>query len=239
MPFSPRVVATLISPNVILPLVVFLCNRPVAADVPAPWAAVASTRPGTPIAASKVPAGSVETVVIFRHGEKPEGGLGQLGPQGLNRALALSTVLPEKFGKPDALFAPDPRQKVTDHGDLYCYIRPLATIEPTAIRLGMPVETPCGYRDTAELIAELTKPQYASATLFVAWEHAYARSLAVDLLKRFGADPSKVPNWSNRDYDSLYVVKVRRADGKTTASFTLDHEGLDNLSATMPAAAQK
>ena len=50
----------------------------------------------------------METVVILRHGEKPEGGLGQLAPQGFNRALALSVVLPQKFGKPDYLFAPDP-----------------------------------------------------------------------------------------------------------------------------------
>jgi len=34
-----------------------------------------------------------ETIVFFRHGEKPSAGLGQLTCQGLNRALALPDVL--------------------------------------------------------------------------------------------------------------------------------------------------
>ena len=42
-----------------------------------------------------------QTIVFFRHGEKPSAGLGQLTCQGLNRALALPDVLIGKFGKPD------------------------------------------------------------------------------------------------------------------------------------------
>ena len=37
--------------------------------------------------------GAAETIVFVRHGEKPEAGLGQLNCQGLNRALALPSVI--------------------------------------------------------------------------------------------------------------------------------------------------
>jgi hypothetical protein len=103
----------------------------------------------------------VETLVFLRHGEKPPGGLGQLTCQGLNRALALPSVLISKFGKADYVFAPDPEGKVTEGGlRQFAYIRPLATIEPTAIRLGLPVFTDFRYKDIAGLQHELTKRQY-------------------------------------------------------------------------------
>jgi hypothetical protein len=51
---------------------------------------------------------AVETIVFIRHGEKLEGGFGQLNCQGLNRALALAPIIAKSFGKPDAIFAPNP-----------------------------------------------------------------------------------------------------------------------------------
>nr|AWN00248.1 hypothetical protein [uncultured organism] len=192
-------------------------------------------------AAHANPAGGnqVETIVIFRHGEKPATGLGQITPQGFNRALGLVKVLPEKFGKPDALFAPDPREKVQDFGKLYNYIRPLATIEPLAISLGMPVQTPCGYRDIEELEDELCNPRYAQATIFVAWEHGYAQRAAADLVKRFGGNAKEVPSWPGGDYDSLYVVKIERSGGaQPKVTFVHDHENLDGQSKDMPASAK-
>jgi hypothetical protein len=50
----------------------------------------------------------IETIVVVRHGEKPSAGLGQLDCQGLNRALALPAVIAETFGRPSAVFAPNP-----------------------------------------------------------------------------------------------------------------------------------
>src|ERR1700730_13606505 len=83
---------------------------------------------------------AVETIVFIRHGEKPEGGFGQLNCQGLNRALALAPTIAKSFGSPDALFAPNPSRPKEDAGNLYDYVRPLATIEPTAILFGLPVD---------------------------------------------------------------------------------------------------
>src|SRR5208282_6311514 len=79
-----------------------------------------------------------ETIVFVRHGEKPGNGLGQLDCRGLNRALALPAVLARLFGTPAAIFAPNPADQITDHGERYDYVRPLATIEPTAISFGLP-----------------------------------------------------------------------------------------------------
>ena len=81
---------------------------------------------------------AVETILLVRHGEKPDKGLGQLDCQGLNRALALPPIIAKTFGRPSAIFAPDPSQQMEDDGVSYDYVRPLATIEPTAIFLGCP-----------------------------------------------------------------------------------------------------
>ncbi len=80
-------------------------------------------------------------LVMFRHAEKPEAGLGQLSCQGLNRALALPGALLAAYGKPAALYAPNPGVAKDDDGVSYNYLRPLATIEPTAIRAGMTLQT--------------------------------------------------------------------------------------------------
>src|SRR5688572_30502853 len=75
-----------------------------------------------------VEATAEQTIVFFRHGEKPSAGYGQLTCQGLNRALALPDVLLAKFGRPAYLYAPNPTVQVPDNGILYYYVRPLATI---------------------------------------------------------------------------------------------------------------
>src|SRR5438093_13445390 len=92
-----------------------------------------------------------QTIVFMRHGEKPSGGYGQLTCQGLNRALALPTVLLANYGKPNYLYAPNPAVKVSDPAGSFYYVRPLAAIEPTAVRVGMSINTRYGYNDRAGL----------------------------------------------------------------------------------------
>ena len=98
---------------------------------------------------------AVETIVFIRHGEKPEGGFGQLNCQGLNRALALAPIIAKYFGRPDAIFAPNPSHLKEDAGRLYDYVRPLATIEPTAIWFGLPVDVSLDFQDKEGLQAAL------------------------------------------------------------------------------------
>ncbi len=130
-----------------------------------------------------------ETIVMIRHGEKPPGGLGQLDCKGLNRALALPDILLHRFGTPNFIYAPNPAAQIKQNGVLYSYVRPLVTIEPTAIRVGLPVNTQVGYDQIAELQKELTQPSYSHARVFVAWEHGYLYYFARQFLKSYGEDP--------------------------------------------------
>jgi hypothetical protein len=187
--------------------------------------------------ATEVAKPNEETIVCIRHGEKPPGGLGQLNSRGLNRALALPDVLLAKYGKPQFVFAPNPTQKVDANGGYY-YVRPLATIEPTAIRCGLPVNTEFGYREIKELERELQKPTYQNATVFIVWEHILLDDFAKELVKHHGGDPAQVPSWPGEDYDSIFVFKITKNAGREILAFTIDHEGLNNLSDTCPRPAE-
>ncbi|BEV71076.1 MULTISPECIES: histidine phosphatase family protein [unclassified Paludibacterium] len=150
-----------------------------------------------------------ETLVFIRHAEKQPDDLGQLTCQGLNRALALPTRLKSLFGKPDYLFAPDPA--VLNHG--FSYVRPLATLEPTAIQLAMPVNTHFGYDDIDGLLKELDQPRYAGSMVWIAWEHNMIEKLLHTVAKRYKADDLGISKWSGKDFDRIAVLTLTR-DGK-------------------------
>jgi hypothetical protein len=171
---------------------------------------------------------TTETIVLIRHGEKTPTELGQLDCQGLNRALALPHILIKKFGKPDYLFAPNPSAQIdAADGHMYSYVRPLATIEPTAILLGMPVNTQIAFYDIKQLQTELTKPQYANALIFVAWEHGTEDQFAKNIMAAYSKDASVVPHWPGKDYDSIFVIHLVHSGPTVTATFSIDHEGLN------------
>ncbi|MGH9409224.1 MAG: hypothetical protein ACRD1V_07195 [Vicinamibacterales bacterium] len=174
-----------------------------------------------------------ETIVFLRHGEKPSGGYGQLTCQGLQRALALPPVLTSRYGNAQFIFAPNPEIMVPDSAGSFYYVRPLATIEPTAIRLGLPVNTHYGYTDTTDLQNELTSSTYAASTVFVVWEHEYLPTIVQNILNAYGAGVS-VPTWPSTDFDSLYVVHIVHNGATATADFTHDYEGLNGLATTCP-----
>ena len=173
-----------------------------------------------------------ETIVLLRHGEKPSGGLGQLNCKGLNRALALPSVLIGRYGKPDFIYAPNPSMQVNDGNKqpTYSYVRPLATIEPTAIRLVMPVNTQIGFLQIDELQKTLLQPAYAHSLIFVAWEHEKLRDFAVQMLQSYGSGAAQVPEWNNDDYETIYVFHITRSGNNDTPQATLEiqKEGLSS-----------
>ena len=179
--------------------------------------------------------GGTETIVVIRRGEKPVGGLGPLSCKGLNRALALPKVLIGRFGRADAIFAPDPAVQVREHSLTtagYSYVRPLATIEPTAVALGLPVNAQIGFPDIARLQAAVTAPQYANSTIFVAWEHKYAYDFARQMLHTYRLDRAQVPFWPQDDFETVYVFRIRNG----AMAFSVEKEGLSSsLSDTCPA----
>lgn len=172
-----------------------------------------------------------ETVVLVRHGEIAPGGLGQLSCKGLNRALALPQVLLNRFGVANAIYAPDPSVQITEGTPVtsYSYVRPLATIEPTAIRIGAPVNTQIAYSDPSSLQTAVTNPTYARATIFIAWEHVNAYNFARNILTSYGQDPSVVPKWKESDFDMIYVFHIEPpvADGSGHGQLTFDVEQED------------
>jgi len=178
--------------------------------------------------AAAIPLQAQETIIAIRHAEKPAGGLGQLTCQGLNRALALPKILIGRYGRPDAIYAPDPAVDVNDGSNLrYSYVRPLITIEPTAITLGMPVNAQIGFTDIAQLQSAVTAPAYAHALVFIAWEHGFLNKFAQQMLTSYGDNPAQVPDWPNSDYDRIYIFKIQQTGGKPKLSFKIEHEDLN------------
>ena len=189
-------------------------------------------RAQVPPAPSAGAGATVETLVCIRHGEKPADGLGQLTCRGLNRALALPDVLLPRYGVPQFVFAPSTTLK-NDRGTNYNYVRPLMTIEPTAVRVGLPVNTQFAYEDIKGLETELQKPQYQRATVFVAWEHEALDEFAKEMVRTYGANAT-VPSWESSDFESIFVIKITHDGNRATLSFAVEKEGLNNLSDDCP-----
>lgn len=181
-----------------------------------------------------IAASSTQTVIFVRHGEKPEAGLGQLSCRGLNRSLKLPAVIAKQFGKPAAIFAPNPSEEKDDKGETYAYVRPLATVEPTAIALGLPVDTRFGFEDIDKLEEVLDAPVYRNATVLVGWEHKQIVELVRDIVKENGGDKHSVPKWSGDDFDSVYVLRITRDGEKTDVQFERRNQELNNLPETCP-----
>jgi hypothetical protein len=113
-------------------------------------------------------AGAQERIIAIRHAEKPPTSLGQLTCKGLNRALALPKVLVPRYGRPDRIYAPDPGTRIGKLGNLsYSYVRPLMTIEPTAIQLEMPVNALIGFKNISQLKKELLSPENANSVIYL------------------------------------------------------------------------
>lgn len=172
---------------------------------------------------------NIETIVFVRHGEKTPVEMGQLNCQGLNRSLLLPAYFQTHFAKPDYIFAPNPSVQL----DGFSYVRALATIEPTAVNLGMPVNTQIGFDQPQLLMQTLIAPQYQSATIYVAWEHQNIVKIATLLLKKFNNN-STAPNWSDKDFDKVFVFEINWNHQPATVDFTTTSENLKHINTTCP-----
>ena len=177
-----------------------------------------------------------ETIVAIRHAEKPPTSLGQLTCKGLNRALALPKVLIPRYGKPDRIYAPDPGTRIGQLGNLnYSYVRPLMTIEPTAIQLEMPVNALIGFKNIVQLRREVLAAENADSVIYLAWEHVYLNLFAKRLLEAYGKDPSVVPDWPDDEYDRIYVFHIKNTGKRKELTFSVEQQGLtDSLSDKCP-----
>jgi hypothetical protein len=179
-------------------------------------------------------ADGTETILLLRHGEKPAAGLGQLDCQGLNRAMALPTVIRRDYGTPTAIFAPNPGVTKPDGGVAYNYIRPLATIEPVAVALGMPVNTSLGLDEIGKLQGLLEAPALHNGVVLVGWEHSQIVLLARAIMASHGGDPQTVPNWRGSDFDGVYVLRIIWSGAASSITFERRVEGLNGQSTACP-----
>ncbi|MBX9296108.1 hypothetical protein K5M33_07050 [Chromobacterium vaccinii] len=181
---------------------------------------------------------NTQTLIMLRHGEKPDGGYGQLSCKGLNRSLALIKTLPAKFGKADQIYAPSTASQKRDPAGTFNYIRPLATIEPTAIAQGLPVNTAFDMLAIDGLQQQLVNPLRHGKTVYIAWEHKQLREMAADIMRRYGGKDgtAQVPVWGKDDFDSLYVIDIDYGSGKPIARFRHDKQGLNDVPDACPGA---
>lgn len=183
------------------------------------------------------PADGVQTLVFMRHAEKPADGLGQLTCQGLNRAIDLATLLPQKYGKADYVFAANPSRQVEEgaEDDAYSYVRPMMTINPSAIKLGLPINLEFSANDTRQLANELTDDKYHNSTVYTAWSHGYLPELINTVAgKATGKKVSLTEDWADSDFDSLYVLTLTWHNGKATLLSRVDKQGLNNGAKACP-----
>lgn len=169
-----------------------------------------------------------EQVIFIRHGEKPKTDLGQLSCQGLNRSLMLPKYFSAHFSKPNYIFAPNPSVKNAG----FSYVRPLATIEPTAIQLSMPVNTQIGYDQDECLVKTLLNAKYHHATIYVAWEHKHLVQITRLLLKHFNSQV-KVPVWNGNNYNMVFVLTINWAK-KNKVNFQVENEGFKHIDRACP-----
>jgi hypothetical protein len=164
----------------------------------------------------------IETILFIRHGEKPIDGLGQLSCKGMNRSLSLPNMILRKFGTPDILIAPNPVIQKEDKDILYNYLRPLATIEPLAIKISKNIDLSCGYDDVSCVGSLLLEEKYNDKVLLIAWEHHKIE----DILKYIATAKNitlNIPSWKNDNYDTIYVLHL----GKDFIDFKIEQQELN------------
>jgi len=168
------------------------------------------------------PKNGTQTLVFLRHADKPDMGLGQLNCQGLNRAIDLSTLLPKEFGNANFIFAANPSRHVEEgEGDhSYSYLRPLMTISPSAIKLGLPVNIDFAANDTSDLADEFMRDKYHDATIYTAWSHGYLPELINKVAEEASGKKVKLlDDWVGDDFDSVLVLTLKWVNGKASLEY--------------------
>jgi hypothetical protein len=148
-------------------------------------------------------------IVILPYAEKPDDPKDpNLSSAGETRAKMLATVIPKRFC-PDFLFATAP----TDNNS-----RPITTLAPTALALGLTLNTSFQDLEYASLARNLlSDPRYDDKTCIICWNHHHIPDLAIAL----GVEPPKIahaPGVRSRldldpsDFDFFWVLT--RVDGR-------------------------
>jgi len=161
--------------------------------------------------------------------------------RGLNRALALPMCLLPRYGKPQFFFRrPTPPKKGGIAQTAIIMSARSRTIEPTAIRCGLPVNTQFRLPVIKGIERELEKPAYQNATgvcrvrSTACLKSSQESDSGAWSCKHHGGDPAQVPYWPRGDYDTIFVFKINNDAGQESFSFTIEPRRLNNRSDTCP-----
>jgi hypothetical protein len=147
---------------------------------------------------------AVATVLIVRHGEKPDSGPG-LSPAGEARAQAYVGYF-QPFMLDGVPFRPDVLVASTDTKNS---ARERLTLTPLAEALKLPIDQRFADKDVQGLVAALASESHGKSIL-IAWHHGQMAKL----LKAFGADPQALlPNgeWPDDVFNWLVVLRFDHA----------------------------
>ena len=141
-----------------------------------------------------------ELVVLMRHGHKGPGGSNyNLSAQGLERAIALASLLPQCFGRPSQIrsFYLDPISGKN--------ARSYQTAVPLAVATGVDIAIDLASREDSFQSGRqiLTDPSVAGGRVVLFWEHRRLPQLAAGL-----GWPTMAPI-ADDDFDQLVVLRYR------------------------------
>ena len=132
-------------------------------------------------------------IMIIRHGEKPEGEKDvNLTAKGYARANALATVIPDRFPKPDFLFAAR-KSKGSD--------RPIETITPLSKALDEPIDSQFKAEAVDQLAHAVLSPRYAGKVVLICWHHEKIPALA----KALGVTDAP-DKWNAKVFDEVWEI---------------------------------
>jgi len=144
------------------------------------------------------------TVLIVRHGEKPDGGTG-LSPEGEARAQAYVAYF-QPFMLDGTPFRPDMLVASTDSKNS---ARERLTLTPLSEALKLPIDQRFADKDVKALVAALATETHGKSIL-IAWHHGELGKL----IKAFGADPKALlPNgkWPGDVFNWVVVLRFDHA----------------------------
>ncbi|WP_148219792.1 hypothetical protein [Azospirillum sp. B510] len=154
------------------------------------------------------------TVLLIRHGEKPDGDTDpNLSGKGWQRACSITTTLPALVptGAPaiSAVVATAP----SPHS-----VRPIETVTPISLIRALPLSHTIADDDVAQVPALLSAAPYTGATVLICWHHGKLPELALAL----GAPADQVPQkWDGDDFHTVWILGYE-ADG--SVSFTVTRQ---------------
>lgn len=145
------------------------------------------------------------TVLIIRHGEKPDSGTG-LSPAGEARAKAYVRYFQPLTLDDGASFRPDMLVATADSANS---AREQLTLAPLADALKLPIDQRFADKDVKALVKALSSESHGKSIL-IAWHHGEIGKL----VKAFGADPKALMpkgEWPDDVFDWVVVLRFDHA----------------------------